>query len=357
MNSNKNKDFKYEQSPTFVKMAGKESILFKNAPYIIAESSVVGKKEGEGPLGTYFDEVVEDALFGGRTWEEGESKFLNRAAKLVIQKANLKNSDIRYIVGGDLLGQLISTSFGVADLEIPLLGVFGACSTMGESMIIASVLVDGGYADKAIAITSSHFASAEKEFRFPLGYGNQRAPTASYTVTGSGAVIISSQLSDDRKTKIRIKGATIGKIVDYGIKDNSNMGASMAPAAANTIGQNLKDLNVQPGYYDRIITGDLGHLGSEILIDLLKQEGFDISSNHMDCGIVVYDKDTQDTHAGGSGCACCAVTLSSYILMKLKQKEWKRVLFCPTGSLQSKVSFNEGQSMPGIAHAVIVEAE
>lgn len=350
-------EFKYEQTPIFNKMTGKQSILFENPPFIIAESSVAGKKEGEGPLGAYFDEIVEDGYFGGTSWEEAESKFLNRAAKLVIKKANLKNSDIRYLIGGDLLGQLISTSFGVTDLEIPLLGVFGACSTMGEAMIIGSTLVDGDYADKTIAITSSHFASAEKQFRFPLGYGNQRAPSASWTVTGSGAVIIAKDSPPNRKVKIRIKGATIGKIVDYGIKDNSNMGASMAPAATNTISQNLKDLNVQPGYYDKIITGDLGHVGSDILIDLLKQEGYDISSNHMDCGIEIFDKDTQDTHAGGSGCACSAIIFTSYVLKKMKEKEWKRVLFCPTGSLQSKVSFNEGQSMPGIAHAVIVEAE
>ncbi len=357
MGSNGNTEFKYEQTPTMRKMAGKQSVLFENPPYIISESSVAGKKESEGPLGDYFDEVVEDGYFGGRSWEEAESKFLNRAAKLVIQKANLKNSDIRYLIGGDLLGQLISTSFGMTDLEIPLLGVFGACSTMGEAMIIGSTLVDGGYADKAIAITSSHFASAEKQFRFPLGYGNQRAPSASWTVTGSGAVIIASEPPPDRKVKIRIKGATIGKVVDYGIKDNSNMGASMAPAATDTISRNFKDLNIQPGYYDKIITGDLGHIGSEILIDLLKQEGYDISSNHMDCGIEIFDKDTQDTHAGGSGCACSAITFTSYVLKKLKEKEWKRVLFCPTGSLHSKVSFNEGQTMPGIAHAVIVEAE
>lgn len=190
-----------------------------------------------------------------------------------------------------------------------------------------------------------------------MNYGNQRAPSASWTVTGSGAVIISDQPPADRRIKIRVKGATIGKVVDFGIKDNSNMGASMAPSATDTISRHLKDLNLQAGYYDKIITGDLGHIGSEILIDLLKQEGYDISSNHMDCGVEIFDKDTQDTHAGGSGCACSAITFTSHVIPKLKKKEWKRVLFCPTGSLQSKISFNEGQSMPGIAHAVIVESE
>ena len=284
MDSNEKNDFKYEQTPTFNKMAGKASILFENPPYIISESSIAGKKEGDGPIGTYFDEIIEDGYNGGNTWEEAESKFLNRAAKLAIEKANLQNSDIRYLVGGDLLGQLISTSFGVVDLEIPMLGVFGACSTMGEAMIIASSLVDGGYADKSLAITSSHFASAEKQFRFPMNYGNQRAPAASWTVTGSGAVVISNEAPTNRRIKIRIKGATIGKIVDYGIKDNTNMGAAMAPAANDTIRQNLKDLNLQPSYYDKIITGDLGQVGAKILVDLLKQEGYDISENHMDCG-------------------------------------------------------------------------
>ena len=357
MSNEKDKNFKYEQTPTVNKIAGKSSMLFENPPYIISESSVAGKKEAEGPLGKYFDLIVEDGYFGANSWEEAESEFINKAAKLAIQKANLQNSDIRYLVGGDLLGQLISTTFGVTDLEIPLLGVFGACSTMGEAMIIASTLVDGGYADKTLAITSSHFASAEKQFRFPMNYGNQRDPSASWTVTGSGAVIIADKPSSDKGVKSRIMGGTIGKVVDYGIKDNSNMGAAMAPAATNTISQNFKDLNIQPGYYDKIITGDLGHIGSDILIDLMKQEGYDISSNHMDCGVEMYDKESQDTHNGGSGCACCAITFTSYIINKLKQKEWNRVLFCPTGSLQSKVSFNEGQSLPGIAHAVIVEAQ
>lgn len=341
------------------KMQGKASVLFHNPPYIIAESSVAGKKEGEGPLGTYFDVINDDSMFGGKTWEDAESKLLKEAAELVIQKAGLQNSDIRFIIGGDLLGQLIATSFGIAELEIPLLGVYGACSTMGESMAIASILIDGGYADKALAITSSHFAGSEKQFRFPLGYGNQRPPSTSWTVTGSGGVIIGNQPSstNTNKANIRIKGATIGKIVDYGIKDSMNMGAAMAPAASSTISQNLKDLNLQPSYYDRIITGDLGYVGQEILIDLLKQEGFDIANNHMDCGIEIYDKDAQDTHAGGSGCGCSAITLTGYILKKLQQREWNRVLFVPTGALLSKISFNEGNTVPGIAHGIILEVE
>ncbi len=357
MARDKKTTFKYEQNPKLNKVAGKESIIFENPPFIIGEASVAGKKEGEGPLGTYFDKIEEDSLFGGKTWEDAESKLLNKTAKLAIKKANLVSSDINFLVGGDLLSQLIATSFGVSELEIPMLGIYGACSTMGEAMIIASLLVDGGYAKKTLAITSSHFASAEKQFRFPMGYGNQRAPSASWTVTGSGAVVVANKPPSNSGVKIRIKGATIGKIVDYGLKDKENMGATMAPAATLTISQNLKDLNVQPGYYDKIITGDLGYIGTDILIDLLKQEGFDISNNHMDCGIEIFDKDTQDTHAGGSGCGCCAITLTAYILKKLKQREWKRILFVPTGALLSKVSFNEGNTVPGIAHGVIIEVE
>lgn len=340
------------------KMVGKQSILFENPPFIIAASSIAGKKEGEGPLGTLFDVVQEDSLVGKNTWEEAESELMREAASKVLQKAGLKNTDIRYLVGGDLLGQLIATSFGIAELEIPLLGIYGACSTMGEAMTIGSILVEGGFADKVLAITSSHFAGAEKQFRFPLDYGNQRPYSASWTVTGSGAVIIAN--SNEKKQAatepdIVIKGVTIGKIVDYGLKDSMNMGAAMAPAAFETIKQNMDDLGVQPSYYDKIITGDLGYVGKNILIDLLKEKNYDISSNHMDCGIEIFDKDSQDTHAGGSGCGCSAITFASYILKQLKEKAWKRVLFVPTGALLSQVSFNEGNSVPGIAHAVIVE--
>ncbi len=339
---------------------GKQSVQFSNPPYILAGSSVAGKKEGEGPLGSFFDVVEEDPMFGGTTWEEAESRLMKQAADLAVQKAGLKNEDIRYLIGGDLLGQLIATSFGIMDLEVPLFGVYGACSTMGESIAIGSVLVDGGFADKILALTSSHFAGAEKQFRFPLAYGNQRPLAASWTVTGSGAVILGNKKPDsanggNSNINIRVMGATIGKIVDYGIKDSMNMGACMAPAAYKTISQNLKDFNLQPDYYDRIITGDLGYVGKDILIDLLKQDGYDISGNHMDCGIEIFDKNTQDTHSGGSGCGCSAVTLTGYVLPKLLRREWKRVLFVPTGALLSTVSFNEGNSVPGIAHGIIFE--
>lgn len=342
------------------KFVGKQSIAFSNPPIITGYASVVGKKEGEGPLASYFDVIDEDALFGGDNWEDAESRLQKMTAELAIQKADLKPEDIRYLFAGDLLGQLIATSFGVEDLQIPLFGVYGACSTMGESLSLASILIDGGYADHVVALTSSHNASAEKQFRFPLEYGTQRPLAMTWTVTGSGAVVLSSSDCKDAEksgeTIVEVKGITTGKIMDYGVKDSMNMGACMAPAACEVIAQNLEDFGVQPGHYDKIITGDLGFVGQRILLDLLKEKGYDISSNHMDCGIEIYDADTQDTHAGGSGCGCSATTLCGYIMSKMKSKEWKRILFVPTGALLSTVSFNEGDSVPGIAHAVILEA-
>ncbi len=356
------------------KKIGKQSICFSGRPRIIAAASVAGKKEGEGPLGGFFDFVGQDPMFGGNCWEDAESRMMKQTDELVLKKAGLVKDDIDFLVGGDLLGQLIATSFGIETLEIPMFGVYGACSTMGESLLLSAILTDAGYAKRALAITSSHFAGAEKQFRFPLAYGNQRPQAATWTVTGSGAVIIESGLERNSKTnkvksdnasciscqnlrEIVICGGTIGKIVDYGVKDSMNMGAVMAPAAADSILCNLADFNRKPEYYDKIITGDLGYVGSEILKELVAQKKVDLSKNHMDCGIEIYDAETQDTHSGGSGCGCSAVTLSALILRNMRAGLWKRVLFVPTGALLSTVSFNEGQSVPGIAHAVVLEAE
>ena len=331
-------------------MTGKQSIEFQNAPHIISSASVVGPKEGEGPLGEWFDLVAPDAQLGEDTWEKAESTMQKEALQLAIGKAQLMTQQVRYLFGGDLLAQLIATSFGNGDAQIPLFGLYGACSTCGESLALASMTVAGGYADYAAALTSSHFGSAEKEFRFPMGYGNQRPLSATWTVTGSGAFVLAA-----KGGHVRVAGVTPGKIVDMGVKDNMNMGACMAPAACDTIYQNFMDFNRQPEDYDKIITGDLGSIGQKIVIDLLKEKGFDISEQHMDCGIEIYDAKAQDTHAGGSGCGCAAVVLASMILPKLRKGIWKRVLFIPTGALLSKVSFNEGQTIPGIAHAVVLE--
>lgn len=357
-NSGTNKENIKEKVEKGYKSAGKQSIAFKNPPYIIAEASLVGKKEGEGPLGSLFDQVLEDPMIGKDNWEEAESELMKLTAQRVLMKAGLKNTSIRYLIGGDLLGQLIATSFGIAELQIPLFGVYGACSTMGEAMSIGAILVDGGYAKRVLSITSSHFAGAEKQFRFPLDYGNQRPYSASWTVTGSGAVIIAdhSTKKEAGEKDIVITGITTGKIVDYGIKDSMNMGAAMAPAAFETIKQNFEDFEIKPDYYDMIITGDLGYVGKNILIELLKEKGYDIEERYMDCGIEIFDQDTQDTHAGGSGCGCSAVTFTAYVIKQLKEGTWKRVLFVPTGALLSQTSFNEGNTVPGIAHAVMVEA-
>lgn len=360
---------------------GKSSIRLDHPVYITGSASVVGTKEGEGPLGLLFDMVGEDDMFGGASWEEAESSLQKDAVYLALEKAGVKAEDVNFMFAGDLLGQSIATSFGISSYQIPLFGVYGACSTCGESLALGAMAIDGGFAEKVVCVTSSHFASAEKEFRFPLDYGNQRPLSASWTVTGSGAFVLglkqdgknnecscgcSTDMSSDvsgnvSKTvscgaRARICGISVGTITDFGLKDSMNMGACMAPAAASTLEQHFIDFGSQPEDYDKIITGDLGKVGQKVLIDLMRERGFDIADRHMDCGIEIYDEQTQDTHAGGSGCGCCAVTLSAYILKQLEEGNWKRVLFMPTGALLSKTSYNEGKSVPGICHALILES-
>lgn len=331
-------------------MAGRQSICFAVAPFLISAGSIAGKKESEGPLGKLFDMTGQDDLFGAKTWEEAESNMQKEACVLAMGKAKVEPQDVRFLYGGDLLRQGIATSIGVEALQIPMFGLFGACSTSGEALALAAMSVAANYANLSLAVTSSHFGSAEKEFRFPLGYANQRPLSAQWTVTASGAFLVGT-----KKSHVRITGVTIGKIVDYGLKDSQNMGACMAPAARDTIIQNLSDFKRKPDYYDRIVTGDLGYVGRDILIDLLNERGYDVASRHMDCGMTIFDQKSQDTHAGGSGCGCAAVTLAAYILPKIQKGEWKRVLFVPTGALMSTVSFNEGASVPGIAHAIVLE--
>ncbi len=331
---------------------GKQSILFDKAVYIEETACIVGQKEGEGPLGGSFDIVVEDPMFGSKNWEEAESRLQEMAMDKLLSKTQVPREQIRYIFAGDLLGQLIATSFGLKKYDIPVFGLYGACSTMGEAMSLGAITISGGCADNVVAMASSHFASAEKQFRFPLEYGNQRPETSTWTVTGCGAVMLTAQ-----SQPVSIKGITTGKIVDFGVKDSMNMGACMAPAAADLITANFKDLEVDEKYYDRIITGDLGVVGRKILLDLLREKGYDLSSNHMDCGIEIFDAKNQDTKAGGSGCACSAVTLCAYILKNMKNRKWNRVLFIPTGALLSTVSYNEGKSVPGTAHGVILERQ
>lgn len=328
---------------------GKQSLSFENPPHIVSYASIVGQKESEGPLGSYFDAVCEDPTVGAKNWEEAESALQKQAAKMALSKALLTPEDIRYLFSGDLLGQIIASSFGMLDLKIPMFGLYGACSTAGESLSLSAMMVAAGYADYAMAVTSSHFASAEKQFRYPLEYASQRPLSTTWTVTGSGAFIVGKQ------GKVKITGITTGKMVDFGVKDSMNMGAAMAPAAADTIYTHLTDFGRIPDDYDLIVTGDLGVVGRELLLDLLRQKDIDLEKKHFDCGIAIFDDKKQDTHAGGSGCGCSAVTLAGYLLPKLESGEFKRILFIPTGALLSTVSFNEGQSIPGICHGVVLE--
>ena len=331
---------------------GKQSIKIPVPVYIRTSASIAGSKEGEGPLGDLFDMVGVDDKFGSNTWEEAESTLQKETLQIAIGKAGLTDKDIRFLLAGDLLAQSMASSFGLASFQIPLIGLYGACSTCGLSLAMATALIVGGMAQYVASVTSSHFASAEKEFRYPLGYGSQRPLSATWTVTGSGAFILSSLKGE--KDRAMITGLTIGKIMDFGMKDSMNMGACMAPAAADTIYQHFQDFGRKPEDYDQIITGDLGLVGQRVLLDIVAEKGFDLSGKHMDCGIEIYEK-KQDAHAGGSGCGCSAVVLSALILNKLEEGEWKRVLFVPTGALLSKTSFNEGKSIPGIAHALVLE--
>ena len=300
---------------------GLQSIAFRESPYLVSSASVVGKKEGEGPLGKMFDMVEQENLFGENTWEEAESTMQKEACLLAMGKAHVEASSVRYLFGGDLLRQGVATSMGVEELGIPMFGLFGACSTSGEALALASMSVAAGYGDYMLAVTSSHFGSAEKEFRFPLGYANQRPLSAQWTVTGSGAFLVGT-----KRSHVRITGVTVGKIVDYGLKDSQNMGACMAPAACDTIIRNLEDFGRTAEDYNRIVTGDLGYVGQSILFDLMRGKGYDIKKNHMDCGMTIFDQVSQDTHAGGSGCGCAATTLSAYILPKLNRGECHHVV-------------------------------
>ncbi len=345
---------KNQQTETIVSnRCGNQSVKLPRPAYIHSSSSVVGKKEGEGRLKDYFDMISEDDYFGMDSWEDAESTLQKEAVTLALGKGKIQQENIDYILSGDLLGQSIASSFGLKNFESPLFGLYGACSTCGESLSLGSMLIAAGYANTLVCVTSSHFASAEKEFRYPLAYGNQRPKSATWTVTGSGAFVLSdTPWENDRAI---ITGVTTGIITDYGVKDSMNMGACMAPAAASTIYAHFQDFKTRPDEYDRIITGDLGSVGQTILFELLKEKGYDISPNHMDCGIEIFDADTQGTESGGSGCGCAATVLSAFILHKIETGEWKKVLFVPTGALLSKTSFNEGKSVPGIAHAVVIE--
>ncbi len=334
------------------KKKGKQTVIFENPVSIISTSSIVGPKEGEGGLSQYFDKVLNDALNGEDSWEKAESAIVEDSFRLAVSKSNLTLDDIDYIIAGDLLNQGIGSTFGVRALMRPFFGIYGACSNMGESMGLGAMLIDGGYANNILAGASSHFCSAERQFRYPLSLGTQRPLTSTWTVTGQGSVLLSNKKVADCPC---VTAFTTGRIIDMGITDSNNMGGAMAPSAIDTITAHFQDTGRTPDYYDLIITGDLGEIGLEILRDLIAKNGYDITKNSSDCGIEIFNKNEQDTHAGGSGCGCSAVTFAGYLYHKLKSKELNKILFVPTGALLSPTSTQQGESIPGIAHAVAIE--
>lgn len=328
---------------------GKQSFIPENMPTIVAWASIAGKKESEGPLANYFDVTHEDNSLGQKTWEQAEQKMQEIVLETLLTKANFSKSDIQLILSGDLLNQCIGSSFSLRNQNLPHLGLYGACSTMAEGLLLASMAVGGGYTDNAVAMTSSHFASSERQYRFPLCYGGQRTPTAQWTVTGSGAALVTANGNGPK-----IDACTIGTVTDLGVTDANNMGAAMAPAALATIKAHLEDLNRTPEDFDLIITGDLGQVGKELLIQLARHDGLSLAGRLEDCGCLVFDRQKQDVHAGGSGCGCSAITLCSYLLEKLRTKKYNRILFCGTGALLSPTSVQQGLPVSGVCHAVSI---
>lgn len=333
------------------KRLGRYTIEFTNPPSVVGFGSSAGKKESEGPLSQYFDNVFTDTSMGESSWEAAESDYLQAAVKTAMKRANVTESNLDGIFSGDLLDQCIASTFGLKQMGVQHIGLFGACSTMALSTILASIAVDSGALNCAVAATGSHFCSAERQFRFPLDYGGKRTPTSQWTVTGSGALV----LKNSEQGIAQIKYATLGRIVDYDITDANNMGAAMAPAAADTISRFFSDTGHSATDYDLILTGDLGQVGSELLCKLLVEKGFDIRDKHRDCGVMIFNLEDNDVQAGGSGCGCSASVLCSYIMKQFEKSALNRILFCATGALMSPTSSEQGLSIPGIAHAVAFE--
>ncbi len=328
------------------KKAGAQTVCFDNPPRIASSYAIGGEKEQEGPLCQDLDEVVSDNLWGTKSWEKAESKFLQQAILGAMHKGKIPPETVDYLFAGDLLNQCTSTNYGIRVFSLPFVGLFGACSTMGLSMQLGAMAIDGGFAKRCICATSSHFCSAERQFRFPLEYGGQRPPSSQWTVTGSAAVVLDAEQGD-----IGISCITTGKVVDKGITDANHMGGAMAPAAIDTLRTHFTDTNRTPSDYDAIFTGDLGKIGKSIVQDQMAELGFDMSRNYTDCGCLIFDE-SQDVHAGGSGCACSGLVLCAHILPKLADGTWKNVLFIPTGALMSPTAVQQGESIPSIAHAV-----
>ena len=330
---------------------GRQTVKLTSLPCIISSAGVVGKKEGDGPLGSEFDRVFEDGRMNEDSWEKAESALQKCAVETALAKAGKSSEDIDVILAGDLLGQSMGTTFGVRGLSIPFVGLYGACSTMALSLATASLFVDSGAVNTAVAATSSHFCSAEKQFRLPLEYGGQRPPQAQWTATAAGAAVIVREGG-----KVTAECVTFGKICDLGITDANNMGAAMAPAAADTIAVHFAETGLTPDYYDCIVTGDLGAVGSSLLYELLQKDyGIDISGRHKDCGLMIYDMNDRDVNSGGSGCGCSGAVVCTHFMRRLSSGELGRILFVGTGALLSQLSPLQGESIPAIAHAVVLK--
>ena len=334
------------------KRIGERTVKLQNKPKIISAASVVGPKEGEGPIKDQFDLILSDDLFGEKSWELAESKMVQTAMETAVKKAGKKLSDVNYLIGGDLINQLLPASFAARELAIPFLGIYGACSTMAEGMCLNAMMIDGGFADYILSGTSSHYCTAERQFRFPLELGNQKPMTAQWTVTGAGSVLMAAEGNGPY-----VKYVTIGKVIDKGIDDGNNMGAAMAPAAIDTIYSYFKDTKDDPNSFDMIITGDLGKLGKQIAQDLLKDRGIDISKVYTDCGLKIFNLEEQDVHCGGSGCGCSATVFAAHIYDKLVKREFNKVMLVSTGALLSPTSTLQKQTIPCVAHAVVIVNE
>ncbi len=330
---------------------GQYTVTLSSRPTILGHAAVVGKKEGEGPLARTFDAVFEDTTLGEKTWEKAQSTLQREAFSRALDKAGFTPSQLHFIFSGDLLNQCIASTFSLREFGVPFLGQFGACSTMAQTLALASIFVDSGAADVCCAITSSHFCSTERQFRFPLEYGGQRTPSSQWTATASGAAIVGMGGAG-----VRISEVCIGRIVDLGITDTNNMGAAMAPSAADTLLNFFKDTNTSPADYDLILTGDLSAVGADLLRELMQKQGIDLGDRYDDCGLMLYDRESQDVHAGGSGCGCSAAVLCGYILSRMEEQALRDVLFIGTGAMMSPTSSQQGESIPGIAHLVHLTA-
>ena len=329
---------------------GRQTVALSRPPVLTGWGSAAGRKEGKGPLGPAFDFTAADDALGAKTWEQGETAFQEKALSFALERAGLQAAQLDFLLAGDLLNQCIASAFHARGAGVPFLGLYGACSTMAESLALAAMLLDGGFGDRAAAMTSSHFCTAERQYRNPLEYGGQKPPTAQWTATGSGAVILERTGEGPRVTHV-----TIGRVVDKGIADASNMGAAMAPAAYDTLRAHFADTRRSPTDYDRIVTGDLGVLGKEIVLDFFRRDGVDLSPVYQDCGLLLFQRKEQDVHAGASGCGCSALVLTAALLPEMAAGKLDRLLFCGTGALHSPTSAMQGESIPGICHAVAIE--